>query len=451
MGVTAGLWILAAVWIGKVFDASMLQWVRKAVYASGRTAKNSMEQEPAKLREEALETMLIVFSAATAVLAIVGVLLIVRATRGGVRALAAVALGFALASVALHAWYTAIYVEFQANRAASDEAVTQLLRKASWVAYVRNIADMLALIPLAAAGAKAIGMRLAVPIATTAVAAVVVNGLRFSLRLDNDVIEKLFPYVQLAGAAAIAAVLTTMALRSRGTISGLPMRLLALALLLRLATGFGTQVLVVQRMRGPLEELARVFGGAWGIAFANALFTGGVLATYLSLPAYRRTSPIMIALVALGFGVAVDGYATVLGVDFSYVLHRTSRAVFFFDAPSPNSIEALQTKVRACTTATLVLGIVAGVALLAALRSSAQVLESRSFDAIAIGGRLRRAMVLVIVTGLFAIGLGFAIGAVRDKITITAMMLVVAALALGLLVDWTRSLFGLARILDEVS
>lgn len=198
---------------------------------------------------------------------------------------------------------------------------------------------------------------------------------------------------------------------------------------------------------------SREYGMAGSLGLLVSLLQGGVavvvgvgLVRYRKLPfELRSEGGTGLALGGIALGWCLDLCAALATSHLMDLLDSARRASSFWGSPSIREMESLQSTMQLCGGAAIVLGIVAGLALLGSLKQTALAIEAH-----ALAERASLARVLLVVTGLFGIvplvlvGTGSRSGA--------ALLLPVAALvfiaAITLVAMWLGLLFGLGRALD---
>jgi hypothetical protein len=235
--------------------------------------------------------------------------------------------------------------------------------------------------------------------------------------------------------------------RPAGTLDGTPLRALAWVLLARIGFGVVLQILIMLSMFNGEYENAGVltsFGTAIGVVLSLVII--GALVGYLRYPVSHRSDSLGVAIVVLVVGVALDIVATNAANELFGLVGEAKRATSFWGMPSLSKIEDLQTTIAWAGRASLLLGLGAGFALATSLLRTASAIADAE-----LASQARRVMTLLIVAGVGALFVSFL--AASPKRDMVGFLLVAAVALLGvalfLVVDWMRLLFGLASAVER--
>jgi hypothetical protein len=182
----------------------------------------------------------------------------------------------------------------------------------------------------------------------------------------------------------------------------------------------------------------------------NTIVVLALVGGYAALPSkYRSASKLATAAAIAVAATVIDTYGAILGARLAIRTRDMFSSGFFYMGDlSREQLAAMQTKLQVCTPLSIVLGIIAGIVLVSAVRATAVSCEAKSFAAMHIVARFGPVRTLMVVTGVGAVGVVLVVRFIRDGMTILTLggvLLTLALVTMGLLV---RALFGLARVLD---
>ena len=237
------------------------------------------------------------------------------------------------------------------------------------------------------------------------------------------------------------------AAQAAGAMDGGPLRMLAWALLARIAAGIVLQVLLLVSMFGGEYQSAgslTTLGAAVGVLISVVIFVA--LVQYLGFPTTHRSESLIVAMGLLVLGIGLEVYAASAASKLFDLVGEAKRATSFWSMPSLTEIESLQTTLTWAGRGGIVLGIVAGLALVGSLRVTAQALGASEQVA-----RANRVVALLVTAAIGIVVVGFLTEVLKRD---AAPMLLVFALALlfvaiVLMTNWMQLLFGLAAELER--
>ncbi len=229
---------------------------------------------------------------------------------------------------------------------------------------------------------------------------------------------------------------------------GTPLRALGWALLARIASGITLQVLLMVSLanRNHASAGALTTMGA-GASLLISIIMLVAMARYRGFPPIYRGNALIIAMGLVLLGTGADIYTAYAGNKLFGMIAEAKRSSSFWGMPNLSEMETLQARLTWVGRGAVVLGIGAGLALLASLKATAQAL-----GAIEHVNRANRAYVLLFSTGAGAVLTSFLLPAISGDFApiVLALSVGVLALAIMLLVDWLKMFFGLAAEMERV-
>jgi len=188
----------------------------------------------------------------------------------------------------------------------------------------------------------------------------------------------------------------------------------------------------------PLQT-ALIWGALGGVIFLALL-------QYLRFPTGYRSESRIVAMGLMVLGIGLEVYAAIAANRLFDMVAQAKRASSFWGVPSLSEMESLQSGLTWAGRGGVVLGIGAGLALLSSLRVTAQALGASEQLA-----RANRALALLVTAGVGVVVMGVLVELVKSDAGPIILLFGVAMLFLAvvLLVDWLKLLFGLATELER--
>lgn len=226
-----------------------------------------------------------------------------------------------------------------------------------------------------------------------------------------------------------------------------PLRMLGWALLARIGTGIALQVpLTMSMVNGDFDGAGTftTLGVFLGVLVSVVILVA--LAQYQRFPETHRGESLVFAMGLLVVGVALEIYVAVCANKLFALASQAKRASSFWSMPSLSEIETLQATMVWGGRLGLLVGVGAGLALVSSLRTTAR--------AVGGGEHLPRAnftMGLLLAAGAGAIVTGLLMESMKRSAAplLLGLALVLLIVAIALLVNWLKLLFGLANELER--
>jgi hypothetical protein len=249
----------------------------------------------------------------------------------------------------------------------------------------------------------------------------------------------------LAGRLARAQPAEAATVAQRG-IDGTPLRVIGWALLARIASAVTLQALLTIAMTNNNHAAAGALTTmSAGVGIVISIIIVAALVRYLGLPPSHRSDALIVAIGFVLLGIGVEIYAAYAGNRLFGLIAEAKSAGSFWGVPSLSEMETLQTGLTWAAGGAVLLGVGAGMALLAALKSTARALRADEHVK-----RANRADILLITAGTGVVAMGVVMNAIkRDAVPVLLLVgVALLVLAIMLLVDWLKLLFGLANQLE---